>query len=195
MKIRSVLLTATLLALPFAASAGDSPGADKEFLGIESCKKGKFDCEWVSPDFSFKGKTIHVERFKKVADPPKGEDYGSLKWKNCDEYMQEVFANITNERVDKWGVKFVTGGSGEYTMKGQITEFRYPKKGAAWGGWIGQAAGSGTIVWDWKIVDKSGKTVAAVHHKTLASASDTLENRVDNVHSDQMLDFVKLYAK
>ena len=40
--------------------------------------------------------------------------------------------------------------------KGQITEFRYPKKGAAWGGWIGGAVGSGTIVYDWKIVDKSG---------------------------------------
>jgi hypothetical protein len=26
----------------------------------------------------------------------------------------------------------------------------------AWGGWVGAAAGSGTIVYDWKIVDKSG---------------------------------------
>lgn len=63
--------------------------------------------------------------------------------------MEEVFAHQTNERIEKQGTKFVTGGSGDYVLKGQITEWRYPKKGAAWGGWIGAAAGSGTIVYDW----------------------------------------------
>ncbi|HMA29779.1 MAG TPA: hypothetical protein VKS23_07940, partial [Thermoanaerobaculia bacterium] len=74
-------------------------------------------------------------------------------------------------------------------------EFRYPKKGAAWGGWIGEAAGSGTIVYDWKIVDKSGKTVAAVHHKILAGASYTLDRRVNNVHSDLMVEFAREHSK
>ena len=189
------LFTAAVLALPLAAFAGDSPGTDKKFLGIDDCKKGKFDCEWVSPDFDFKGKTIHVQVFdKEKADAPKGDDYGDLKWKNCGEFMQGIFAEQTNDRL-KHGTKFVVGGSGDYVLKGQITEFRYPKKGASWGGWIGEAAGSGTIVYDWKIVDKSGKTMAAVHHKTLANASNTLDRRVTNFYNDEMVDFVKKYSK
>lgn len=195
LKRTATLAAAAILALPLASFAGDSPGPDKSFLGIDSCKKGKFDCEWVSPDFSFTGKTIHVEKFAKVADAPKGNDYGELEWKNCDTFMQKVFAEETNDRIEKYKTKFVVGGSGDYTMKGQVTEFRYPKKGASWGGWIGEAAGSGTIVYDWKIVDKSGKTVAAVHHKVLAGASYTLDRRVSNVHNDDMVEFVKKYAK
>lgn len=185
--------TAALLAAP-AAHAKDSPGPDKAFLGITDCKKDKFDCAWVEPGFSFAGKTIHVQKFEKIGEAPKGDDYGELHWKNAGEYMQRVFAESTNDKISN-GTKFVTGGSGDYTLKGQVTEFRYPKKGASWGGWIGEAAGSGTIVYDWKVVDKSGKTVAAVHHKILAGASYTLDNRVDNVHGDQMVEFVKEHSK
>lgn len=193
MKRILTLMTGLVFAASLTAFAKDEHPPNKTFLGITDCKKGKFDCEWVDPSFSFSGKTIHVQKFEKVADPPKGDDYGDLKWKNCDTYMQEVFAEEVNERVKN--TKFVTGGSGEYTLKGQIVDFRYPKKGAAWGGWIGQAAGSGTIVYDWKIVDKSGKTVAAVHHKIVAGASDTLDRRVNNVHNDEMVDFVKKHSK
>ncbi len=89
----------------------------------------------------------------------------------------------------------MTGGSGDYVLKGQITEWRYPKKAAAWGGWVGGAVGSGTIVYDWKIVDKSGKTVVAVHHKIVANASDTMERRVNNVHGDEMVEFVRKNSK
>lgn len=195
MKTITKAALAATFALSFAAMAGDSPKEDLKFLGIDKCKKGEFDCEWVDSDFSFKGKTIHVQKFEKVADAPKGDDWGDLKWKNCGEFMQEVFSDQTNDRIEKYGTKFVKGGSGEYKLVGQITEFRYPKKGAAWGGWIGQAAGSGTIVYDWKVVDKSGKTVAAVHHKILASASDTLDRRVSAVHNDEMVDFVKKHSK
>jgi hypothetical protein len=120
---------------------------------------------------------------------------GGLEYGNADTFMQEVFANKTNERVEKQGTKFVTGGSGDYVLKGQITEWRYPKKGAAWGGWVGGAVGSGTIVYDWKIVDKSGKTVVAVHHKIVASASDTMERRVNNVQGDEMVEFVRKNSK
>ncbi len=183
------------LGLGLVAEAGDSPKPDKAFLGISDCKKGKFDCEWVAPGFSFSGKTIHVQKFEKVAEAPKGDDYGDLKWKNAGEFMQHVFEENTNDRIERYKTKFVSGGSGEYTMKGQITEFRYPKKGAAWGGWIGQAAGSGTIVYDWKIVDRSGKTVVAVHHKVLAGASYTLDYRVNNVHNDNMVEFIKKHAQ
>ena len=195
MKKLLVLLSAAALAIPLSALAADSPGPDKKFLGVDDCKKGKFDCEWVASDFTFNGKTIHVQKFEKVADAPKGDDYGDLKWKNCGEFMQKVFSEETNDRITKYNTKFVVGGGGDYVMKGQITEFRYPKKGAAWGGWIGEAAGSGTIVYDWKIVDKSGRTVAAVHHKVLAGASYTLDRRVSNVHNDDMVDFVKKHAK
>ncbi|MEO6325118.1 MAG: hypothetical protein ABIT01_14845 [Thermoanaerobaculia bacterium] len=181
------------IALPVAAK-DDTPPMDKKFLGIDKCKKGKFDCEWVSPEFSFSGKKIHVEKFEKVADPPKGDDYGDLHWKNADEFMQNVFIDETNDRL-KNGTKFVAGGSGEYTLKGQITEFRYPKKGASGWGWIAEAAGSGAISYDWKIVDKAGNTMVAVHHRILAGASNTLDRRVSNVHNDDMVDFVKKYSK
>lgn len=195
MKRVLAVLAAGLLAAAVPALAADSPKEDLKFLGIDKCKKDKFDCSWVAPDFSFSGKTIHVQKFEKKADAPPSGDVGNLEYRNADTFMQEVFANMANERIEKQGTKFVTGGSGDYVLKGQITEFRYPKKGAAWGGWIGAAAGSGTIVYDWKIVDKSGKTVVAVHHKILASASDTLERRVDNVHGDEMVSFVREHSK
>jgi hypothetical protein len=195
MKRVLTVLIGAMLGLTFPAPAADSPKEDLKFLGIDKCKKNKFDCEWVDPSFSFAGKTIHVEKFEKKADAPSSGDMGGLEYGNSDTFMQEVFAKQTNERIEKQGTKFVTGGSGDYVLKGQITEWRYPKKGAAWGGWIGAAAGSGTIVYDWKIVDKSGKTVVAVHHKILASASDTMERRVNNVHGDDMVDFVRKNAK
>jgi hypothetical protein len=44
-------------------------------------------------------------------------------------------------------------------------------------------------------VDKSGKTVVAVHHKIVASASDTMERRVNNVHGDEMVEFVRKNSK
>jgi hypothetical protein len=186
---------AAVLAAPFSALAADSPKEDLKFLGIDKCKKDKFDCVWVADGFSFSGKTIHVQKFEKKADAPSSGDMGGLEYGNADTFMQEVFAHKTNERIEKQGTKFVTGGSGDYVLKGQITEWRYPKKGAAWGGWIGAAAGSGTIVYDWKIVDKSGATVVAVHHKILASASDTMERRVNNVHGDEMVEFVRKNSK
>jgi hypothetical protein len=195
MKRIPTLFAGACLAAAFAAFAADSPKEDLKFLGIEKCKKDKFDCAWVADGFSFAGKTIHVEKFEKKADAPSSGDQGGLEYGNADTFMQEAFARKTNERVEKQGTKFVTGGSGDYVLKGQITEWRYPKKGAAWGGLIGGAVGSGTIVTDWKIVDKSGKTVVAVHHKIVASASDTMERRVNNVFGDEMVEFVREHAK
>lgn len=196
MNRKSAFLAALVLALPLAARAGDDIKPDKEWMGVPDCKKNELDCVWVDPSFSFRGKTIHVSKFdKSKAEPPKGGDYGELDWKTCDTFMQEVFENYTNDPLEKLGTKFVTGGSGELVMKGQILEFRYPKKGAAWGGWIGQAAGSGAITYEWKIVDKSGKTVAAAHHRILAGASDTMDRRVAAVHNDKMVDLVKKFAK
>ena len=196
MKHTFSLVAGAVLAVAFSAVAADSPKEDLKFLGIDKCKnKDKFDCEWVDPSFSFAGKTIHVQKFEKRADAPASGDVGGLEYGNSDTFMQEVFAKQTNERLEKQGTKFVTGGSGDYVLKGQITEWRYPKKAAAWGGWVGGAVGSGTIVYDWKIVDKSGKTVVAVHHKILASASDTMERRVNNVHGDDMVEFVRKNAK
>ncbi|MGE5716788.1 MAG: hypothetical protein ACM369_09085 [Acidobacteriota bacterium] len=195
MKRLFTLVGGAFLAAAFSAAAADSPKEDLKFMGIDKCKKDKFDCAWVADGFSFAGKTIHVQKFEKKADAPASGDVGGLEYGNADTFMQDVFERQANERLEKQGTKFVSGGSGDYVLKGQITEFRYPKKGAAWGGWIGQAAGSGTIVYDWKIVDKSGKTVAAVHHKILAGASYTLDRRVNNVHSDLMVEFAREHSK
>jgi hypothetical protein len=195
MKRAFTLVAGLFLAGAFPALAADSPKEDLKFLGIDKCHKDKFDCVWVADGFSFAGKTIHVQKFEKKADAPSSGDMGGLEYGNADTFMQEVFAHKANERIEKQGTKFVTGGTGDYVLMGQITEWRYPKKGAAWGGWIGAAAGSGTIVYDWKIVDKSGKTVVAVHHKILASASDTMERRVNNVHGDEMVEFVRKNSK
>jgi hypothetical protein len=195
MKRLFTLVGGAFLAAAFSAAAADSPKEDLKFMGIDKCKKDKFDCAWVADGFSFAGKTIHVQKFEKKADAPASGDVGGLEYGNADTFMQDVFERQANDRLEKQGTKFVSGGSGDYVLKGQITEFRYPKKGAAWGGWIGQAAGSGTIVYDWKIVDKSGKTVAAVHHKILASASDSLDRRVNNVHGDVMVEFAREHAK
>ena len=195
MKRMFSVLAGAMLGLAFTATAADSPKEDLKFLGIDKCKKDKFDCVYVADGFNFSGKTIHVHKFEKKADAPPSGDMGGLEYGNADTFMQEVFEKMTNGRIEKTGAKFVKGGSGDYELKGQITEWRYPKKGAAWGGWIGAAAGSGTIVYDWKIVDKSGKTVVAVHHKILASASDTMERRVDNVHGDEMVEFVRKNSK
>jgi hypothetical protein len=195
MKRAFVLVAGAFLAAAFSAVAADSPKEDLKFLGIDKCKKDKFDCVFVADGFSFAGKTIYVQKFAKKADAPASGDQGALEYGNADTFMQQVFSKQTNDRVDKQGTKFIVGGKGDYVLEGQITEFRYPKKGAAWGGWIGSAAGSGTIVYDWKIVDKSGKTVVAVHHKILAGASDTMERRVNNVHGDEMVEFVRKNAK
>jgi len=188
------VLAGAILAAAVPAFAADSPKEDLKYLGIDKCKKDKFDCAWVADGFSFSGKTVHVEKFDKKADAPPSGDVGSLEYRNADTFMQEVFAHMANERLESQGTKFVSGGAGDLVLKGQITEFRYPKKGAAWAP-FGGAIGSGTIVYDWKIVDKSGKTVAAVHHKILASASDTLERRVNNVHGDEMVAFVREHSK
>ena len=195
MKKSLAILVGFLLLTPLAVRAEDSPKEDLKFLGIEKCKKDEMDCAWVDPSFSFKGKTIHVQKFENKTEAPKGEDYGDLKWENCGEFLQDVFEKKTNERVKKYDVTFASGGAGEWVMKGQITEFRYPTKAAAWGGWIGQAAGSGAVVMDWKIVDTSGKTVVAVHQKVLAGASDTLDHRINNVYTDEFVDFVKKHSK
>ena len=195
MKRVLALVAGAFLAAALPAAAADSPKEDLKFLGIDKCHKDKFDCVWVADGFNFSGKTIHVQKFEKKADAPPSGDMGGLEYGNADVFMQEVFEKMTNGRIEKAGTKFVKGGSGDYELKGQITEWRYPKKGAQWGGWIGAAAGSGTIVYDWKIVDKSGKTVVAVHHKILASASDTMERRVDNVHGDEMVEFVRKNSK
>lgn len=195
MKRVFALVAGAFLAAAVPAVAADSPKEDLKFLGIDKCHKDKFDCVWVADGFSFSGKTIFVHKFEKKADAPPHGDMGGLEYENADTFMQEVFARQANDRLGKQGTKFVVGGSGDYMLKGQITEWRYPKKGAAWGGWIGAAAGSGTIVYDWKIVDKSGKTVVAVHHKILASASDTMERRVNNVHGDEMVEFVRKNSK
>ena len=137
MKRPFILVAGAFLAAAFSAVAADSPKEDLKFLGIEKCKKDKFDCVWVADGFSFAGKTIHVEKFEKKADAPSSGDQGGLEYGNADTFMQQVFAGKTNERVEKQGTKFVTGGSGDYVLKGQITEWRYPKKAAAWGGLIG----------------------------------------------------------
>ncbi|HET9794512.1 MAG TPA: hypothetical protein VFS34_08630 [Thermoanaerobaculia bacterium] len=188
------LLAAAALAAPAAlqAKSKDSPGPDKEFLGVDTHKGKYLDQEYVAPNADLSGKTIHVEKFEMKAERPEKEK-GDLSWKETPGVMQDAIVENAADRSG--GSVKLSKDSGAYTLRGQITEFRPPSSAAAWGGWIGQAAGSGTIVFDFKIVDKSGTVVAAGHHKLLAQASDSLRRRVENVAGDEMGHFLASLAK
>jgi hypothetical protein len=112
------------------------------------------------------------------------KEKGDLSWKELPDFFQEAIVENAGDRSG--GAVKLSKTSGSYSLHGQITEFRPPSAGAAWGGWIGQAAGSGTIVFDMKIVDPSGKVVVAAHHKLLAQASDSLRRRTENVAGDEI---------
>jgi hypothetical protein len=173
-------------------SAKDSPGPDKAFLGVEVHKGKYLDEEFAADGVNLAGKTVKVEKFALKCEQPEKEK-GDLSWKEAPGFVQEAIVENAGDRT-AGEVKF-SKDSGGYTMVGQITEFRPPSAGAAWGGWIGQAAGSGTIVFDFKILDASGKVVAAAHHKLLAQASDSLRRRVSNVASDELSHFMASLAK
>jgi len=107
--------------------------------------------------------------------------------------MQEA---IVENAADRSGGSIkLSKSSGSYTLRGQVTEFRPPSEGASWGGWIGEAAGSGTIVFDFKVTDASGKVVLAGHHKLLARASDSVRRRMENVAGDELGHLLAAAAK
>jgi hypothetical protein len=189
------LLTALALAVvlsPASLLAKDSPGPDKAFLGVDLHKGKYLDMEYAATGADLNGKTILVERFELKGERP-AKEKGDLSWKELPEFLQQAVVENAGDRSGK-SVKF-SKTSGSYKFIGQVTEFRPPSQGASWGGWIGEAAGSGTIVFDFKIVDSSGKVVAAGHHKLLASASDSLRHRVDNVTSDELGNFIASLSK
>ncbi len=186
-------ITLVLLAAPAILRAGkDSPGPDKDFLGVDTHKGKYLDQEYVASDADLSGKTIHVEKFELKCERPEKEK-GDLSWKELPGFMQDAIVDNAADRAG--GSIKLSKTSGTYRLLGQVTEFRPPSYGASWGGWIGQAAGSGTVVFDFKIVDGSGKVVAAGHHKLLAQASDSLRRRVENVSGDEMGHFLASAAK
>jgi len=174
------------------AAAKDSPGPDRQFLGVDVHKGKYLDQEYVAPGADLTGKTIQVEKFALAGERPEKEK-GDLSWKELPEFMQTAVVENAGDRTGGQ-VKF-SKSAGSYKLIGQVTEFRPPSAGASWGGWIGEAAGSGTIVFDFKIVDGSGKVVAAAHHKLLAQASDSLRRRVENVSSDEISHFMATLTK
>jgi hypothetical protein len=185
-KLGVIALLAAALAAPAAlqAKSKDSPGPDKEFLGGVDLHKGKYlDQEYVADGTNLTGKTIHVHPFEMKCERPDKEK-GDLSWKELPDFIQTAIVENAGDRSG--GAVKLSKGSGSYSLQGQVTEFRPPSSGAAWGGWIGQAAGSGTIVFDMKIVDSSGKVVVAAHHKMLAEASDSLRRRMENVAGDEI---------
>lgn len=182
-----------LLALPgLALARKDSPGPDKDFLGVELHKGKYLDQEYVASGASVSGKTIHVMKFEFKGERPKKEK-GDLDSTDLPDFMQEVFTEYASEHLGS-GTK-LSKTSGSYKLMGEVLEFRPPSEGASWGGWIGEAAGSGTIVFDFKIVDGSGKVVAAAHHKMLASASDSLKWRMEKVARDDISRFLANISK
>ncbi|MGH9443158.1 MAG: hypothetical protein ACRD16_12890 [Thermoanaerobaculia bacterium] len=187
-------MVAAALAAPgvLAARGKDSPGPDKQFLGVDTHKGKYLDQEYVTPGADLSGKTIHVEKFEVKCDRPEKEK-GDLSWKELPGFMQEA---IVENAADRSGGSIkLSKSSGSYKLIGQVTEFRPPSAGASWGGWIGEAAGSGTVVFDFKVVDPSGRVLAAGHHKLLAQASDSLRRRVENVAGDEMGHFLAGAAK
>jgi hypothetical protein len=192
-KLALLMLVAGAISLPagLEAKKGDSPGVDKDFLGVETHKGRYLDQEYVAPGASLSGKTIHVEKFEFKGEHPKKEK-GDLDSADLPEFMQEVLVEYGGEHSG--GAK-LSKSSGSYKLMGEVLEFRPPSEGASWGGWIGEAAGSGTIVFDFKIVDSSGKVVAAGHHKLIATASDSLKYKMQRVASDGFSRFLASVGK
>ena len=189
-----IALLAAALAIPAAlqAKSKDSPGPDKAFLGVDTHKGKYMDQEYIAEGTNLSGKTIHVHPFELKCERPDKEK-GDLSWKELPDFIQEVIVENSADRSG--GAIKLSKSSGSYSLKGQVTEFRPPSSGAAWGGWIGQAAGSGTIVFDLKIEDSSGKVVAAAHHKLIGEASDSLRHRMDNVAGDEIGHFLSSLTK
>jgi hypothetical protein len=181
--IATVLVAAFALPAVLQAKSKDSPGADKEFLGVDVHKGKYLDQEYVADGANLSGKTIHVYPFEMKSERPDKEK-GDLSWKEIPNFIQEA---IVENSADRSGGSIkLSKSSGSYALHGQVTEFRPPSEGASWGGWIGEAAGSGTIVFDFKVTDGSGKVVLAGHHKLLARASDSLRRRMENVAGDEL---------
>ena len=193
-KLGILWILVAILAAPAAlrAKGKDSPGPDKDFLGVETHKGKYLDHEYLAPGADLSGKTIHVEKFEVKCDRPEKEK-GDLSWKELPGFMQDAVVDNSADRSG--GAIKLSKTSGSYKLVGQVTEFRPPSYGASWGGWIGEAAGSGTVVFDFKVVDGSGKVVAAGHHKLLAQASDSLRRRVENVAGDELAHFLSLATK
>ena len=186
-------ILAALIAAPAVVRAGkDSPGPDKDFLGVDVHKGKYLDQEYLDSKADLSGKTIHVEKFEMKCERPDKEK-GDLSWKEMPAFMQDAIVENAADRSG--GSVKLSRTSGSYKLVGQVTEFRPPSYGASWGGWIGQAAGSGTIVFDFKIEDGSGRVVAAGHHKLLAQASDSLRRRMENVAGDEMGHFLAAATK
>jgi hypothetical protein len=193
-KLGVITLLAAALAAPAAlqAKSKDSPGPDKAFLGVDTHKGKYLDQEYVADGANLSGKTIHVYPFEMKSERPDKEK-GDLSWKEMPDFVQD---SIVDNSADRSGGSIkLSKSSGSYSLKGQVTEFRPPSYGASWGGWIGEAAGSGTIVFDFKIEDSSGKVVAAAHHKLIARASDSLRRRMENVAGDEIGHFLASLAK
>lgn len=191
--IATVLLAA--LVVPSALHAKgkkDSPGPDKEFLGVDTHKGKYLDQEYVADGANLSGKTIHVHPFEVKSERPDKEK-GDLSWKELPDFIQNAIVENGGDRSG--GSIKMSKSSGSYALHGQVTEFRPPSAAASWGGWIGEAAGSGTIVFDFKVTDSSGKVVVAGHHKLLAQASDSLRRRMDNVAGDEIGHFLASAAK
>jgi hypothetical protein len=197
MRLRSGLRMSVLGAVAVLLSTGfsvaaDSPKPDKAFLGVDLSKGHALDFEYHAPGDSLAGKTIVVKPFVMKAEKPrKGEC--DLDWDEAGKFLANAFVKETNDHLKS--TKFTEHGPGDYTLEGQITEYGCPKRGAAWGGWIGELGGQGGITFDMKIVDKSGKVIAAAHHRIMVGASYSMTQRVKNVWNDKIVDFVEEQSK
>jgi hypothetical protein len=184
MKFRTLILAATLISLPMArpAAAKDSPKPDKDYLGVDLSKgHDNLDMVYYAPGFSFDGKSVRVKEFKMKADKPESGDC-DLEWKEAGEFIADAFTEETADHLKE--TKLTRKGSGTLTLEGQITEFGCPKRGAAWGGWIGELGGQGGITFDMKVVDSSGTVVAAAHHRLMVGASYSMRQRIRNTWND-----------
>lgn len=171
-----------LTAAPQFLLAKDSPTPDKDFLGVDLHKGKYLDQEYFADGVDLSGKTIVVQSFKMKAEKPSRGDC-DLDWHDAGEFLAKAFVDETNDHLKT--LKFAHSGSSGYKLIGQITEFGCPKRGASWGGWVGELGGQGGITFDMKVVDPSGKVIAAGHHRIMVGASYSMEQRVRNVFNDR----------
>lgn len=171
-------LALVLAALPLApASAGgtlDEGKLDPAWYGGagEFRKADEIDYLWVSPGFSLDGKEI---QFADWEEPQfKGEKAGERDSKdkrlandltgNMPEIFGEAFRNALS------GTVTVVKSGGNLKVVGRIVDCSGGSAAAKF--WVGMGAGSGNTTFDLKFIDtKSGKLVAALHHRVVSGSN------------------------
>lgn len=175
---QAVALVATcilVVAAPVAATPlFDEGKLDPTWFGknLEFRDVDEIDYFWVAEDFSLSGKKL---RFSKWEEPHfLGEKAGERDTKDrrlandLTRNMPEIFAEAFRNGLGDM-VSIVESGESVRAF-GRIVDCSTGSAAAKF--WVGMGAGSGNVTFDLKFVDaKSGKLVAAVHHRVVSGSN------------------------